>query len=143
MNRMDRDQYYLHIAQMVSLRSTCKRANVGCVLVNHDNGRIVSMGYNGSVKGGPHCIDVGCLMLKDHCIRTIHAEANAVANLERNYEDLFIYTTHQPCFNCLKLLIAVGVKQVYYMNPYISIERDLLLKDLQYSQKFMEHLCLD
>jgi dCMP deaminase len=75
-NRPDWDTYFMNIAKDVATRSTCPRASVGAVIVK-DN-RILSTGYNGSPPGESHCIEVGCLMINNHCERTIHAETNAV-----------------------------------------------------------------
>lgn len=128
--RLGRIEYYMKIAQVVSERSTCTRAKVGAVLVNPLTNRVVAMGYNGSVKGSPHCIDEGCLMHKDHCIRTIHAELNAILNLEKEYKELHLYCTHQPCIHCTKALIGANVTLVFYNTPYLDEGRDLLLREL-------------
>lgn len=76
MIRPDWDLYFIRIAKEVASRSTCNRAAVGVVIVR-DN-RIIATGYNGSPPGKPHCIDEGCIMKDGHCIRTVHAEANAI-----------------------------------------------------------------
>ena len=125
-NRLDRNTYYLKIAQLVSQRSTCERAQVGAVLVY--NNRIVSTGYNGSIAGEPHCTEVGCLMFDNHCIRTIHAEMNALLHLEHSYVGLSLYCTHEPCKDCFKNLWASGVKGIYFLKEYADQERDALLK---------------
>ena len=65
------------VAKVVASRSTCPRASVGAVIVK--NKRILSTGYNGASSKEPHCAAVGCLMINNHCERTIHAETNAVA----------------------------------------------------------------
>ena len=135
--RISRDEYFIRIADVVALRSTCNRAQVGAVLVDPYTNRIVATGYNGSAKGAPHCIDVGCLEMDlgtghgTSCIRTIHAELNAVLHLEHNYTRLVLYSTHQPCFQCTKALIAANVKDIYYRLPYKDIARDLLLKEIE------------
>ena len=72
------DVYFLRVADVIKDRSTCTRLSVGSVAVK-DN-KIISTGYNGSPSGEEHCIEVGCLMKKGHCIRTIHAELNAIMN---------------------------------------------------------------
>jgi len=76
-SRPNWDDYFLDIALMVARRSTCSRASVGAVIVK-DN-CILSTGYNGSPTGQPHCTDVGCTILNDHCVNTLHAEANAIS----------------------------------------------------------------
>ena len=70
------DQYFMRIAFEVAKRSTCPRAAVGAVIVRDK--RILTTGYNGSPSGLPHCTEVGCLMVNDHCVRTLHAEQNAI-----------------------------------------------------------------
>lgn len=76
-DRLTWDEYFMNLAITVSERGTCDRAYVGCVIVNEDN-RIVTTGYNGSIKGNPHCDDIGHTMRDGHCIATIHAEMNAL-----------------------------------------------------------------
>ena len=74
--RVSWENYFMNIAHEVSTRSTCNRKHVGAVVVR--NKTILSTGYNGSIKGLPHCDEVGCEMVDGHCIRTTHAEANAI-----------------------------------------------------------------
>ena len=74
--RPDWDSYFLKIAYAVSERSTCDRAFVGCVLVLEK--RILTTGFNGSPAGQDHCDEIGHLMVDGHCVRTIHAETNAI-----------------------------------------------------------------
>lgn len=115
--RKDWDRYFMDIAVMVSERSTCPRLHVGAVLVR--DRRIKGTGYNGSPKGLPHCDEDGCLMVNNHCVRTIHAEVNClmeVAPEER--EGATMYVTHTPCPECQKLIITSGVKRVVYLNEY-------------------------
>lgn len=112
------DEYFIGIAQQVATRSTCPRANVGSV-VTLDN-RILGTGYNGSVKGTRHCYDAGCVVADGHCIRTIHAETNAIldALLRGSVDGGTIYCTHQPCVHCSKLIAQVGIKRVVYLQEY-------------------------
>ena len=81
-NRPSWDEYFLEIAKVVAQRSTCDRANVGAVIAR--NKVILSTGYNGAPRGLPHCDDVGHEIVDGHCVRTIHAEANAIAQAARN-----------------------------------------------------------
>lgn len=120
MSRLNWDEYFMEICKLVAARSTCDRAMVGCVLVNKDN-RIVSTGYNGSVKGNPHCDDVGHTMRDGHCIATIHAEMNALLYCAKegiSTKDTKAYITHFPCLNCTKALIQAGIRAIYYLNDY-------------------------
>jgi len=129
--RLLRVDYFLKIAEVVSQRGTCPRLHVGCVLVSDEN-RLISVGYNSSPSGTPHCEDKGCLMSveskREHCIRTIHAETGAVANLPHRYDSLNAYVTHEPCLSCYRLLVAANVKKVYYKNAYESKDRDIFVK---------------
>ncbi|WP_232695419.1 deoxycytidylate deaminase [Brevibacillus daliensis] len=113
------DQYYLDLAEEVATRATCNRLQVGCVIVNRNH--IVSTGYNGSIHGHPHCTDVGCLLKEGRCIRTLHAEENAILHARR--EDLpgaTAYVTHEPCENCTKRLNQAGVTRVVFRKAYTS-----------------------
>ncbi len=80
--RVDWHQYFMNIASEVATRSTCDRKHVGAVIVRDKT--ILSTGYNGSVRGLPHCDDQGHMMEDGHCVATIHAEANAIIQAARN-----------------------------------------------------------
>ena len=115
------DEYFLEIAKVVAKRSTCDRANVGAVIAK--NKVILSTGYNGAPRGLPHCDDVGHEIIDGHCIRTIHAEANAIAQAARNgasIESATIYLTISPCYDCFKMMINSGIKEVIYKDFYMS-----------------------
>ena len=83
--RVPWDQYFMNIAQVVATRSTCPRKFVGAVIVRDRT--ILSTGYNGSIRGMPHCTDVGHMMENDHCVATIHAEANAIIQAAQERRD--------------------------------------------------------
>lgn len=120
MARSGWNEYFMQLAIMVSKRSTCDRAFVGCVLVNKDH-RIVSTGYNGSVAGNPHCDEIGHTLRDGHCIATIHAEMNALlycAKAGISAEGCICYVTHFPCLNCTKSLIQAGISKIYYLEAY-------------------------
>ncbi|MDN6639991.1 MAG: ComE operon protein 2 [Tetragenococcus sp.] len=117
--RIPWDQYFMAQALLLSLRSTCTRLEVGATLVK--DRRIIAGGYNGSVSGDKHCIDEGCYLVEGHCIRTIHAEMNAIlqcAKLGVSTEGAEIYVTHFPCLQCTKALLQAGVKTINYLNNY-------------------------
>lgn len=119
-NRKSWKEYFMEITNLVASRSTCDRAFVGCLLVNDDN-RIVSTGYNGSVKKNPHCDDIGHKMRDGHCIATIHAEINALLYCAKegiSVNNCSAYVTHFPCLNCTKALIQAGIKKIYFQNDY-------------------------
>lgn len=122
------DQYFLTITQQVAERSTCLRAKVGAVIVRDRN--ILATGYNGSPAGLPHCTEAGCLIyesrtpdgdVEQNCYRTIHAEINAITQAAKNgaaIRDADVYVTHTPCIHCLKVLINVGIRRVFYEKEY-------------------------
>lgn len=113
------DEYFMSIAQVVSTRSTCQRKYVGAVIVR--NRTILSTGYNGSIRGMPHCIDVGHMMEGGHCVATIHAESNAILQAARNgvmIEGAAIYVTASPCWNCFKACANTGIVRICYGEFY-------------------------
>ena len=116
--RLAWDEYFAAQALLIANRSTCKRASVGAVIVKEN--KVISTGYNGSVSGTEHCIDHECLMVDGHCVRTLHAEVNAILQrAERGIPKGFtVYVTHFPCLNCTKQLLQVGCKRVVYINQY-------------------------
>ena len=118
-DRVSWSDYFMNIAREVATRSTCDRKSVGAVIVRGKT--ILSTGYNGSIKGAKHCDDVGHEMVNDHCIRTIHAEANAIVQAAKHgirIEDSEIYVTASPCYNCFKLIANSGIKIIYYHEFY-------------------------
>lgn len=117
--RVDWHQYFMNIAAEVATRSTCDRKHVGAVIVRDKT--ILSTGYNGSVRGLPHCDDVGHMMQDNHCVATIHAEANAIIQAARNgvrLDGAEIYVTASPCWNCFKMVANSGIKGIYYGEFY-------------------------
>ncbi len=111
--------YFMNIARQAATRSTCDRKHVGAVIVRDKT--ILSTGYNGSIRGMPHCDDVGHLMEAGHCVATVHAEANAIIQAAKNgvrIEEAEIYTTASPCWDCFKLVVNAGIRTVYYGEFY-------------------------
>ena len=118
-NRVSWENYFMNIAREVATRSTCDRKHVGAVIVREKT--ILSTGYNGSIKGLPHCDEVGCEMVDGHCIRTTHAEANAIVQAAKNGVEINlseIYVTASPCYNCFKLIANAGIKTIFYKEFY-------------------------
>jgi len=115
--RPSRDEYFAGLARAAAQMSTCPRLHVGAVIVKDRH--IISTGYNGAPRGLPHCDDVGCELVHNHCIRTVHAEANALisAGFERT-NGATLYVTHSPCYNCVKLIINAGIKRVVFVDTY-------------------------
>tara|TARA_Y100001960_G_C14736497_1_gene860603 strand:- start:347 stop:781 length:435 start_codon:yes stop_codon:yes gene_type:complete len=113
------DVYFMGIAQQVSKRSTCDRKNVGAVIVRDKV--ILSTGYNGSIRGVKHCDEIGHLIENGHCVRTVHAEVNAVAQSAMNGTEIknsSIYLTASPCWPCFKVIVNSGIKKVYFGEFY-------------------------
>jgi len=118
------DEYFMQIARQVATRATCDRKHVGAVLVRDRT--ILSTGYNGSIRGLPHCDDVGHLMENGHCVATVHAEANAIIQAAKNgvrIEGATIYTSASPCWSCFKLIANSGSVRIvfgeFYRDPRI------------------------
>ena len=109
----------MNIAQVVSSRSTCPRKYVGAVIVRDKT--ILSTGYNGSIRGMPHCSDVGHMMENGHCVATIHAESNAILQAAKNgvtIESSSIYVTASPCWNCFKQCANAGINRICFGEFY-------------------------
>ena len=118
-NRVSWKDYFMNIAREVATRSTCDRKHVGAVIVREKT--ILSTGYNGSIKGLPHCNEVGCEMVDGHCVRTTHAEANAIVQAAKNgiqINQSEIYVTASPCYDCFKLIANAGINVIYYDEFY-------------------------
>lgn len=136
--RVDWHTYFMNIAAQAATRSTCARKHVGAVIVRDKT--ILSTGYNGSLRGMPHCDDVGHLMEGGHCVATVHAEANAIIQAAKNgvrIDGAEIYTTASPCWNCFKLIANAGLITVYYGEFYrdtrsidVARQLDISLIDL-------------
>ena len=125
--RPDWDTYFIAIALMASMRSTCLRRRVGAVVVR--GRQIVSTGYNGAPMGTEHCLDVGCLRRalnipsgeRHEMCRGSHAEANAIAQAARMgiaTDGGTVYCTHEPCSFCTKIILNAGIVRVRYLHPY-------------------------
>jgi dCMP deaminase len=113
------DDYFMQITFEVAKRSTCPRAAVGAVIVRDK--RILTTGYNGAPMGLPHCTEAGCLMESGHCVRTLHAEQNAIIQGALHGVDVSgstMYVTHQPCLVCAKMAINAGIERVVYAGQY-------------------------
>ena len=117
--RVDWHTYFMNIAHQVATRATCPRKHVGAVIVRDRT--ILSTGYNGSIRGMPHCEVVGCDLEEGHCTATVHAAANASLQAARNGVAIGgaeISTTARPCWPCFKLIANAGLTRVYYGEFY-------------------------
>lgn len=117
------DQYFLDMAEVVARRATCDRKHVGAIIVDERH-RIVSTGYNGSARGMPHCDDVGHLLKevdgRESCIRTLHAESNALDDAGRRADKGTIYVTVIPCYGCALRIVNAGIQRVVWGEYYQS-----------------------
>ena len=103
----------------MATRSTCDRKYVGAVIVRDKS--ILATGYNGSIRGLPHCDEEGHLMEDGHCVRTIHAEANAIIQAARNgvrIEGATVYVTASPCWGCFRIIANAGITRIVFGEFY-------------------------
>jgi dCMP deaminase len=134
------DDYFLELADAASRRATCDRGKSGCVIVRDK--QVLATGYVGSPSGLPHCDDVGHLMKKvirengeisEHCVRTVHAEQNAICQAAKrgiSIEGATIYQRMTPCRTCAMLLINCGIKKVVCERKYqLAEESEQLLAE--------------
>ena len=109
----------MDIARQVATRATCDRKHVGAVVARDRT--ILSTGYNGSIRGMPHCDEVGHMMENGHCVATVHAEANAILQAAKNgvrIDGATLYTTASPCWPCFKLVANSGCLRIVYGEFY-------------------------
>jgi dCMP deaminase len=127
MTRVSWDEYFIEVMHTVAKRATCDRGRSGCVIVRDK--QIVSTGYVGSPPGLDHCDEIGHLMrevIKDgkisqHCVRTIHAEQNAICQAAKHGVSLdgaTLYCKMEPCRVCAMMIISVGIKRVVALRMY-------------------------
>ena len=133
-HRVSWDEYFMNIARTVATRSTCPRKFVGAVIVRDRT--ILSTGYNGSIRGTPHCDEAGHMMVDGHCVRTIHAEINAIIQAAKHGTSIggaAIYVTASPCWSCFKMIANTGIKRIVYGEFYrdqriFEVARDLSIE---------------
>ena len=128
------------IARQVATRSTCPRRQVGSVIVSPDK-MAISTGFNGSLRGLPHCDTVGCDMQDSHCVRVVHSEINAIALAARSgvkLDGCTLYCTMYPCLHCFMALATAGIKEIVYQELYkpdrrimpMAIASNILLRQI-------------
>lgn len=122
------DDYFLEVMEAISKRASCDRGRSGCVIVKDK--QIISAGYVGSASGDEHCDDVGHLFQKrinkdgtisDHCVRTVHAEQNAICQAAKkgvSIEGATLYCKMTPCPVCAKMIVNCGIKRVVALKRY-------------------------
>ncbi len=126
--RVSWDEYFIDLMQTISKRATCDRGKSGCVIVKDK--QIICTGYVGSPPGLSHCDEVGHLMREvtdhegnksQHCVRTIHAEQNAICQAAKHgvsIKDATLYCKMEPCRVCAMLIISSGIKKVVAQKRY-------------------------
>jgi len=126
------DDYFIEVANAISKRATCDRGRSGCVIAR--DRRILVTGYVGSPAGLPHCDEVGHLFKKtvhedghvsQHCVRTVHAEQNAICQAAKNgisIDKATLYCRMTPCITCAMLIINCGIVRVVCEKRYHSAE---------------------
>ncbi len=143
------DEYFIEVMDAISKRATCNRGKSGCVIAK-DN-RILVTGYVGSPVGLPHCDDAGHLMKKvihdddsitEHCVRTVHAEQNAICQAAKLGVPLLgatLYCRMTPCRVCCMLIINCGIKRVVCQRKYhAGAESEQMFKEAKVTLEFIE-----
>jgi dCMP deaminase len=146
-NRISKDDYFMRIAEVVSLRSTCIKRKVGAVLVKDSH--ILSTGYNGAPAGLKHCNPETCVRKnlksgeRPELCRGVHAEINCIIQAAIHGTSIkgetTIFSTTFPCMSCLKLLINAGINRLVYKEGYAmenKVKEDLLKESSLNVQKF-------
>ena len=130
------EEYFMDITFLVSKRATCRRRQVGAILIKDK--RILSTGYNGAPMGLAHCLDIGCLREKKNIpsgerhelCRGLHAEQNAIIQAAYHgvsVKDAVLFCTNLPCIICLKMIINAGIKKIVYKDGYPDeLSRDMI-----------------
>lgn len=114
--KTDKLELMLEVARAYAKQATCPRLQGGAVIFNGDY-HVVTSGYNGAPQGADHCLDVGCLLIDNHCVRACHSETNAVIQAARvgvSIEGCAMMATHFPCPWCARVVFQAGIYRVYY-----------------------------
>ena len=148
------DEYFMELAHTAAKRATCDRGRSGCVIVREK--QVLVTGYVGSPKGLPHCDDVGHLMKKvthddgtvtQHCMRTVHAEQNAICQAARSGISLnggTLYCKMTPCRTCAMLIINCGIERVVCQHRYhAGAESEEMFRKAEVKLDFINHEVLD
>jgi len=131
MKRINKDEYFMSLAIMASLRSTCLHRKVGCILID-SNDHILSTGYNGAPREITNCCDsLKCSRTTsgeklDECL-AVHAEQNAIIQCKDNFKITTIYCTNLPCPTCYKMILNTSALNLFYLYNY---KNKLIKKDV-------------
>lgn len=125
MTRISWDELWIKTAELISMRSSDPKLQVGCVIISLDNTRVLALGYNGDHKGGSN----QRISMARGESGFIHAEINALIKMDfAAPQGKKMYLTHSPCIMCAKAIINAGIREVYYKELYDE-EAILLLKN--------------
>jgi dCMP deaminase len=128
MNRPTWDDYFMQVTNAIAMRATCDRGRSGCTIVK--DRQILASGYVGAPPGLPHCDEVGHLYIKvvhtdgvekQHCVRTVHAEQNAICQAAKRgvaLDGATLYCRMTPCRTCAMLIISCGISRVVCERKY-------------------------
>lgn len=143
------DEYFMDIARAVGKRATCDRGRSGCVITRDK--QLLVTGYVGAPAGLPHCDEVGHQMKMmthedgsqtKHCVRSTHAEQNAIIQAARNgisIEGATLYCKMTPCRICAKMIINAGIKRIVCERPYhAGAESEVMFAQLGIPLMYME-----
>lgn len=123
MTRMSVERAAMASAWIWSNRGTCPKKQVGAAVLSV-GGRLIATGYNGAPPGEPHCVDHGCIL--NHagdCVRSVHAEANALTLAGVRSRGGVLFSTHYPCPDCARLAVEAGVSRVIYEVDRLNDDR--------------------
>lgn len=139
------DSYYMGLAEQAAIMGTCGRKQVGAIIVNPNTKAVVSTGFNGAPSGLEHCTDMnksicdgGCLNDEKRCIKSIHAEHNAILNAKQDVTGFIMYCTDEPCENCTKYMVQAGISKVVFKNSYYNKYNQYFKGDIVWSQFWEE-----
>jgi len=137
LDRPSWDEYFARLVEDVALRSTCYKRQIGAIVVNPDH-EIVATGFNGNVRGAPHCDDIGCI--KDEMglksgeghewCTAVHAEQNALIQAGKQSRGATLYLNAFPCKICARLIVNSGIKKVVISGEYTDKDGLKILSDL-------------
>ena len=143
------DVYFMEVAEIVKKRATCRKREVGAVIAREN--RILCTGYNGANAGQPHCTEQGycyeglseCGNGSEYPSRAVHAEVNAISQAAKYgiaLKGATLYTTLEPCFSCLKTIIASGIVRVVFRDSIteslpVQTVKDNLINQTQLGYK--------
>jgi len=111
------DTYFMRLAYLAATRATCDRKHVGAIITSPDH-RTVATGYNGSPIGTLSCDEIGHELVEGHCVRTLHAESNAIDFAGRFAQGCTLYITVSPCYDCAKRIVGAQINRVVYDQFY-------------------------